>query len=85
MLAGGVTGPSAALFISFFLVGPEQVEMQLWINCEVMIYMAGDIGKHIILGRSMRWDVFTVCLGKLSALRCLTCACIENACVRNSR
>lgn len=47
-----------------------------------MIYMTGDTGKHIILRGSMRWDVFTACLGKLSTLRCLACACVGNACVQ---
>lgn len=64
---------------SFILVGLEQFEMLFRMNSKVMIYMAGDTRKQIILGRSMRWDVFTACLGKLSALRCQPCVCVENA------
>lgn len=81
-MAARAAGPSAGFL--FFLVGPEQLEMQLRINSKVMIYMAGDTGKQIILGRGMRWDVFTACLGKLSTPRCQPCVCVENAYVQNS-
>lgn len=44
--SGRVMGPSC------ILIGPEQFEMLLRMNSKVMIYMAGDTGKQIILGEA---------------------------------